>query len=95
MASQTTPSTSRALSAASAFADEKEKLEFIQALVKDVIDLRNTVDAFIELFNLHTHVCDGSEASTYNSSGPDTGGGDIAEVEAMAIATPATIKAGI
>lgn len=61
-----------------AFANKAEK-DALQALLQDVVDLRNAVDALVTvinanraLYNAHTHAGDGAQAGAFFTGTPVT-----------------------
>jgi len=85
VAAQTSPAVSQAVSVSSSFSEDSTQQKCILALLKDVIDLRNAVDtlttqynSLVELYNVHVHAADGSEAGAYRTSIPLTDGPTIA-----------------
>lgn len=64
MSAQSTPAVSRTLSASSSFSEDKDMQDFILVLLKDLIDLRNTVDALVTAYNKHTHADTGALHAT-------------------------------
>ncbi len=95
MALQTPSTTQGKVRSAGAATEDGNLFEFLKTLRKDLVDLRNAVDALTTAFNGHTHFYDSTANDDGNTSGPDstaaTTGNTV--VAALVADAPPTIAA--